>query len=43
MWWNQPRLRDFPPLLPDNILDVAARTYAVAEVGGLRGTGPNSY
>jgi hypothetical protein len=40
MWWNQPRLRDFPPLLPDNILDVAARAYTVAEVGGLSGYGP---
>src|SRR5262245_61337184 len=40
MWWNQPRLRDFPPLLPDNILDVAVRSYAVAEVGGLSGYGP---
>jgi hypothetical protein len=40
MWWNQPRLRDFPPLLPDNILDVAARAYTVTEVGGLSGYGP---
>jgi hypothetical protein len=40
MWWHQPRLRDFPPLLPDNILDVAVRAYAVAEVGGLSGYGP---
>jgi hypothetical protein len=40
MWWNQPRLRDIPPLLPDNILDVAARAYAIVEVGGLSGYGP---
>lgn len=40
MWWNQPRLKEFPPLLPDNILEVAATAYAVVEVGGLSGCGP---
>src|SRR5437867_12403308 len=40
MWWDQPRLIDFPQLLPDRILDVAARAYAVIEVGGLSGYGP---
>lgn len=40
MWWNEPRLNEFPPLLPDNILDVATRAYAVVEVGGLSGYGP---
>jgi hypothetical protein len=40
MWWSQPRLKDFPPLLPDNILDVAALAFAVVEVGGLTGYGP---
>jgi hypothetical protein len=40
MWWDQPRLIDFPPLLPPNILDVAVRAYAVVEVGGMSGTGP---
>jgi hypothetical protein len=40
MWWNQPRLREYPPLLPDNILEVTAAAYAVVEVGGLSGFGP---
>jgi hypothetical protein len=40
MWWDQPRLKEFPPLLPPNILDVAARAYSVVEVGGLSGYGP---
>jgi hypothetical protein len=40
MWWNRPRLKDFPPLLPGNILDVAALAFAVVEVGGLTGYGP---
>ena len=40
MWWNQPRLKEFPPLLPSNILDVVARAYSVVEVGGLSGYGP---
>src|SRR5687767_7611046 len=40
MWWEQPRLKDFSPLLPDNILDVAALAFAVVWVGGLTGYGP---
>jgi hypothetical protein len=40
MWWDQPRLKDYPPLLPHNILDVAIRAYALVEVGGLSGCGP---
>jgi hypothetical protein len=40
MWWNQPLIRGFPFLLPNNVLDVVARTYAVVEVGGLSGCGP---
>src|SRR5436853_7166459 len=40
MWWNQPRLKEYPVVLPDNILEVAARAYAVIEVGGLSGCGP---
>src|SRR5258708_38763632 len=40
MWWDQPRLKEYPPLLPFNILDVTARAYAVIEVGGLKGYGP---
>ena len=40
LWWNQPRLKDYPPLLPHPILDVAVRAYALVEVGGLSGCGP---
>lgn len=40
MWWYQPRMREFPQLLPDNILEVMARAYAIVEVGGLSGYGP---
>ena len=40
-WWQQPRLKEFPQLIPDNILDVLARAYAVIEVGGLQGYGLN--
>jgi hypothetical protein len=41
MWWTRPRLTEFRPLLPANILDVLLRAYAVVEVGGLSGTGPD--
>src|SRR5260221_5556667 len=40
MWWTQPLLRNFSPLLPTNILEVVVRAYAVVEVGGLSGCGP---
>jgi hypothetical protein len=40
MWWEQPRIREYAPLLPSNILDVAVRAYAVIEVGGVSGCGP---
>ena len=40
MWWHQPRLKEYPALLPDNILEVIARAYAIIEVGGLSGCGP---
>jgi hypothetical protein len=40
MWWDQPRLKEYPPLLPQSIIDVAARAYALVEVGGLSGCGP---
>ena len=40
MWWDLPRLKHFPELLPPNILDVMARAYAAIEVGGLSGYGP---
>lgn len=40
MWWSQPRLRNFEPLLPNNILEIVARAYTVVEVGGVSGYGP---
>lgn len=40
MWWNKPILKDFSRLLPENILDIVARSFAVVEVGGLSGCGP---
>lgn len=41
MWWTQPRSTDFRPSLPANLFDVLLRAYAVVEVGGLSGTGPD--
>lgn len=41
MWWTRPRSPEFIPLLPNNLLDVLLRAYAVVEVGGLSGSGPN--
>lgn len=40
MWWNNPLLKGFPSLIPMNILHVITRAYAVVEVGGLSGSGP---
>jgi len=37
VWWHRPLLRDFPALLPGNLLDLVARAYALVEVGGLLG------
>lgn len=39
MWWHRPLQRGFAPLLPANLLDLVARSYAVVEVGGLEGCG----
>lgn len=39
MWWDKPVLADFPCILPENVLDIVARSYAVVEVGGLSGYG----
>ena len=41
MWWKSPRSAEFNPLLPSTILDVLLRAYAVVEVGGLSGSGPD--
>jgi hypothetical protein len=40
MWWRQPLRKDFKTLLPDDVLDVVARSYALVEVGGISGNGP---
>jgi hypothetical protein len=40
MWWQRPILRQFRPLLPQGVLDVLVRSFAVIEVGGLSGIGP---
>lgn len=41
MWWTRPRFPKFNPILPVNLFDVLLRAYAVVEVGGLAGTGPD--
>jgi hypothetical protein len=40
MWWKRPRRKDFRPVLPDDVLDVVVRSYALVEVGGVTGSGP---
>ena len=40
MWWTRHILPGHRPLLPSNILDVLVRAYAVVEVGGIGGSGP---
>src|SRR5688572_23573301 len=40
MWWTCPRASDDAPILTPNILDLVARVYAIAEVGGVGGIGP---
>jgi hypothetical protein len=40
MWWDQPPLQGFRLNCPRNLIDVIARAFAVVQVGGLHGTGP---
>jgi hypothetical protein len=41
MWWKRPRSPGaVSPLLPPNVLDVLVRAYAIVEVGGVGGVGP---
>ncbi len=40
MWWTRQRLPGTIPLLPSKILDVLVRVYALVEVGGVGGVGP---
>ncbi|MBM4031541.1 MAG: hypothetical protein FJ291_07105 [Planctomycetes bacterium] len=42
MWWKRPRKADFRRLLPPGILDVLLRAYAIVEVRGVSGTGPQA-
>jgi hypothetical protein len=40
MWWKRPRLPRTTSLLPSNVLELLVRAYAVVEVGGVAGAGP---
>ncbi len=40
MWWTRPQVPGTAPLLPSNILDLLVRVYAIVEVGGVGGSGP---
>lgn len=40
MWWLRQRLPNAEPLVPPNVLELVARAYAIVEVGGLNGSGP---
>lgn len=40
MWWDKPVAEGFVNLFPENILDLLVRCYAIVEVGGLSGCGP---
>ena len=40
MWWTRPRLSGTAPLLPTNVLNVLVSAYAIVEVGGVGGSGP---
>jgi len=40
MWWTSPTLSDTVPLLPSKILNLLVRVYAIVEVGGVGGSGP---
>ena len=40
MWWTCQRLPSTAPLLPPNVLELLVRAYAIVEVGGVGGSGP---
>ena len=40
MWWTRPKLLDAAPLLPSIVLNLLVRVYAIVEVGGVGGSGP---
>lgn len=40
MWWNKPVLKGFPRLFTEDVLDIVVRSFALVEVGGLSGCGP---
>jgi hypothetical protein len=39
MWYNRPLINGFSPLLPQNLLNVLIRVFALVQVGGVRGVG----
>jgi hypothetical protein len=40
MWWTRQTLSGTAPLLPPNVLELLVRVYAIVEVGGVAGSGP---
>jgi hypothetical protein len=40
MWWERPPLLGFCPRCPRNLVEVIARAFAIVQVGGLHGSGP---
>ena len=40
MWWDKPPLLGSRARCPRNLIEVIARAFAVVQVGGLHGTGP---
>lgn len=40
MWWNSPPTTEYLPLVGSNLIEVIARAYAIVQVGGVYGTGP---
>jgi hypothetical protein len=40
MWWTQSLLSGVKPLMPKHVLEMLVRAYAIVQVGGVSGTGP---
>jgi hypothetical protein len=41
MWWTQQRLPGISPLLPPYLIELLVQLFAIVEVGGLEGSGPD--
>ena len=41
MWWTKPRDPAGTPLLPPAVLELLVRAFAIVEVGGITGLGPD--